>query len=593
MPRPCWLALTLVTLFAIAHRANAGFVVFANTSGKEMSLILTHPGTEPRVERLAPLEVRTVPIGRESRVSIDGGGESIHYRLEPYTAYVLAQAGGKFALQGIELAVPLPKPDDVPAGPPVARKPIKMAVRVMVDDAEPRVRAVWEKSLRQRVAAVSGVFEKQLGVVLEIAEVSEWVSDARATATAALLKDFEQQVKPEPTAVAIGFSSRAAGRLVAGEKAGLGCTRGPLHTHVLIREAPLATEAEKAEVLAHELAHLLGAAHSPDQFSVMRPVLGDGKARLAKFRIGLDPLNALAVGIWVEELRSGQVRGWDDLRPVARERLAAVYKTIAHALPEDPVARTYVALLDRHAAPAARAPELAAPALTARQEAVRKVVRAVTIRAADLARRPVDVRLKGDALTAEYVRTAASVAATEEEALRPAAFLIGLGLALDHSTTLRDNPLTRTFCRPVESAAERQERLDVLGSPTMRGRRDLCQHFVVSAALAELLDPAAAEAAGLLKERLDMAGDSGFSFADLAADFAGVELARTVRRDPRAVARMSIMFEVADHVPDVTGLPEGLSKAKFEDAYGSEADPRFKKALEDIRKRISDLPAYK
>jgi hypothetical protein len=359
-----------------------------------------------------------------------------------------------------------------------------------------------------------------------------------------------------------------------------------------VSEPALATEAERVELLAHGLVHLLGAAHSPDPFSLVRPTLGDGKARSAKFRVGLDPLNALAVGIWAEEMRDGELKEWADLRPPARARLIAVYKTIASALPDDPTAKAAAARLERLAPMAQREAAADGPALTAKQQAVRKVVRAVAIRAADLSRLPDAERPKGDKLTAELVRTAAAVAATEEEEMQPAALLIGLGLALDHSTTLRDNPLTRNFCRAVESDAERRERTAALGSPTMRGRRDLCQHFVVSAALAELLNPTAAEAAGLLKERLDMAGVSGFSFADLAANFAGIAFAREVRRDPRAVARASVTFEVEEFVPDVTGLAEGLSKERFKADYGSETDPRFRKALDEVRKRVRELPVY-
>jgi hypothetical protein len=344
-------------------------------------------------------------------------------------------------------------------------------------------------------------------------------------------------------------------------------------------------------LLAHGLAHLLGAAHSPDPFSLARPTMGDGKARSAKFCVGLDPLNALAVGIWADEMRDGELKEWGDLRPLARERLIAVYKTIARALPDDPAAAESAARLER-LAPVAREAAAEAPALTAKQQAVRKVVRAVYVRADDISQMPEADRPRGDKLTADLVRAAASVAATEEPDDQPSAFLIGLGLALDHTTTLRDNPLTRNFCRAVESDAERRERTAVLGSPTMRGRRDLCQHFVVSAALTELLNPAAAEAAGLLKERLDMAGVSGFSFADLAANLAGIAFAREVRRDPRAVARASVTFEVEEFVPDLAGLAEGLSKERFEADYGSETDPRFRKALDEVRKRVRELPGY-
>ena len=141
-----------------------------------------------------------------------------------------------------------------------------------------------------------------------------WASDPQAKDTAALLADFEKKVKPDPAAVSVGFSSRQPAQPTEGDRCGLGFTRGPLHTHVLLREAPACTEAERVEALAHELAHLLGAAHSPDPLSLMRPKLDDGKARSAKFRLALDPLNSLAVGIWAEEIRDARAKGWGDLR---------------------------------------------------------------------------------------------------------------------------------------------------------------------------------------------------------------------------------------------------------------------------------------
>jgi hypothetical protein len=53
-----------------------------------------------------------------------------------------------------------------------------------------------------------------------------------------------------------------------------------------------------------------------------------------------------------------------------------------------------------------------------------------------------------------------------------------LPIALDDSTILRNNPLVRSMVRSVESDAERKERIAALGSPTVRKRRDLCQHFL-------------------------------------------------------------------------------------------------------------------
>ena len=62
--------------------------------------------------------------------------------------------------------------------------------------------------------------------------------------------------------------------------AAFGCSLGPLHTHILIREWKPRTEPERLEVLVHELGHFLGACHSPENDSVMRPLLGDGRANL-------------------------------------------------------------------------------------------------------------------------------------------------------------------------------------------------------------------------------------------------------------------------------------------------------------------------
>src|SRR5439155_12630756 len=90
---------------------------------------------------------------------------------------------------------------------------------------------------------------------------------------------------------------------------------------------------------------------------------------------------------------------------------------------------------------------------------------------------------------------------------------------------------TAALCRRAESDAERKQRLAVLGAPTMRGRRDLAQHFVVSCALVAVVGESLAEAAGLFKEQQDARpGGSGFSFVDLNADLAGVALAMRLKR---------------------------------------------------------------
>jgi hypothetical protein len=230
--------------------------------------------------------------------------------------------------------------------------------------------------------------------------------------------------------------------------------------------------------------------------------------------------------------------------------------------------------------------------LTAKQAAVRKVLRAITARAAANARREGDARVDGDVLTELYVRTAADVARSEEGDVRASAFLIGLGLGLDDSDVLRTNRLTAAFCKAVEPDDERKARLVVLGLPTVRGRRDLCQHFVVSAALTEFVGGALAVQAGLAKELLDMKGDSGFSFTDLCADVAGVEFANLAKKDPGVLDQWRRAFKVEEFVPAIDGLRDGMSEDQFKRVYGSVGDDRFIQGMADLRKRVRALRAY-
>src|SRR5262245_37494696 len=153
-------------------------------------------------------------------------------------------------------------------------------------------------------------------------------------------------------------------------------------------------------------------------------------------------------------------------------------------------------------------------------EEARPVVAAV-VRAAEENAARAKGKLDGDALADFYVRRAAAEA--RDKGLSPKAFLVGLGVALDSTDLLRKNVLLRGVLAQIETDSERDKRLKVLGQPTLRGRHDWMMHFAVSGALTAQLGPDAAEQIGLTKELLDSReGGSGFSFGDLAADYAGV-----------------------------------------------------------------------
>lgn len=227
-------------------------------------------------------------------------------------------------------------------------------------------------------------------------------------------------------------------------------------------------------------------------------------------------------------------------------------------------------------------------------EEVRQVVAAVVEAAEENAKRPRG-RLSGDALGDHHVRRAARAALEKRLSVR--ALLLGLGVALDDSSLLRKNPMTRSYLAQVETDAERTRRLRSIGSPTLRKRHDWLLHFWISAAVTAHAGPETAERVGIAKELMDAQGGSGFSFGDLAADFAGVALARQMLRDEisgeRLVRDLAESFRGEQFLPPVEDLEEGLKMEQFLEKYGGVKDPRFLRACDSLRARLDKAPGLR
>jgi hypothetical protein len=125
---------------------------------------------------------------------------------------------------------------------------------------------------------------------------------------------------------------------------------------------------------------------------------------------------------------------------------------------------------------------------------------------------------------------------------------------------------------------------------TLYGRRDLSQHFWVSAALAVLSDESQSMTVGLAKEMMDSAGGSGFSFVDLTADRAGTLFAVAATRDEASARAMQMRIRggvvIGDFVPNPLDLPEGLSKDDFHAEYGGLGGEGTQKVVDEIRRRL-------
>jgi hypothetical protein len=575
------LAVVALVVASGAGLADAAVIVVANRTEREVAFTITLPKAQPQPFKVPAGGLTPVPVVPGVVITFTAGKDKQTYQLDPNAVYYFADTpnGLLFSEMGFGPNNPARNAKPPAGKPDVKPAVLKIPVKILVDQGEAAAPKVWEARLRKRLEAASDVFEKHCRVRFEVVAVGTWESDNRLIGFDDLLRDFEGKVVPKPARIALGFTSNDR---AADPQLHMGGTRGALNSHVLIREWLQVSEPERLELLLHELGHHLGAVHSPEGDSVMRPKLVDGRAAARSFRIGFDPMNTLVMNLVAEDLRARPAARLRDLSPAVKERLIEIYGEVAKATPDDKIPTEYVAHLKQTAE-------------TARQRVVRshaegaRVVVAAVVEAA--VKRP---KLSGDALTDHYVRAAAAAARDLPAEHAVGSFLLGLGFALDDSDLLRQNPLTRNLASAIETEEERKRRLEVLGSPTLRGRRDLAQHFVVSCALTVLVGPKPAESAGILKELLDArAGGSGFSFADLAADMAGIAFANQML-DAKAIPEaLAAGFTGTDYMPDVTGLREGISQEDFVKDYGSNTDKRFYAQQALILQRILTLPGHK
>jgi hypothetical protein len=588
--------------------AWAGVIVVQNGSDQVITCTVEYAGTPPIALRLDLMESRVVRVGREPILRTKLDGKELSFKLDPYHAYLFAvDERRRVGFTGIEWIAEMPAPTDVPEKP-LDLKPLEVKVKLVGDDKDRRARMAWEKLYAQRLASASALFERSCGVKFELDNTAEWGPSETDLEWRDLQREFEANVKVKEHHLALGFTLRAPAIKPKDDEGDekeknqldpevFGRLSSPWSSHLLLRDDAPESEAEREEVLVHFLARYLGGVITPDPGSALRSNLNDGLARHPRHKPRLDPLNQLIIAIWADEIRAGKGRTWRELRPLAADRLWVLYKTLAKLLPDEPMIADAVTILEQlvegvRAKGGKPAPRAEPPVQrTPKAEAIRTVVQAITAKAAEASKR--SPKPSDEELTGELVRAAAASALGVPENQRTAAFLVGLGIALDDSTLLRSNPLTKTLCTSVETDDERTRRLEVLGSPTLRTRRDLCQHFAVSMALTDLTGAAGAELAGVTKELLDMKGTSGFSFADLAADLAGIELAKRLQAEPKLLEKWQNEFRTSDYMPTIRGLREGLSEVKFKQDFGSTDDPRYKASVAAIRQSIAELPGWK
>ena len=596
-----WVA--IVSLILLPTLTQAAVVTVTNATAQKQGLRITHADGKSETAVLQPFQTQALTVGTKSILSTYLNDKLERFALEPYHGYAYVSVTNKIAFQGIGFDGTMPEAKDVTDSPIPGVRPYELQVKIVADKANPALAETWEKEYRDRITAASAILKAECNVTLKVVAVETWTAPTEAEDVQELLFDFQQKVAAKPATLVIGYLNTpvVVVKKETSDWPSPYCNQGPLQSHILLRDGFPKSENGRLEYLVHDLAHYFGAVHAPDPISTARANLDNGLAASAKFRIGFDPMNLLVMNIWADQIRTGNVRQWSDIDATNRERLTVIYKTLRRGMPDDQLVGSHILTLgnlDGSIKPGTKLPQIGKPRMaqiSPQALAIRKVVQAITIRADELHLIPANSPNKfvGDALTSEYIRVAAETAMNIDNENRVTAFLVGLGIALDNSSLLRDNPLTGKLSLAAETDAERRLRLSVLGLPTVAGRRDLCQHFAVSTALTEVVGSTITRTAGFAKEAKDMASESGFSFTDIAADLAGIRFAQAVKDQPGLLPRIAKQFDVNQYIPKIDNLAEGLNRDDFEKQYGSTRDQRFIQQVDEIDKAIDRLPTYK
>lgn len=579
---------TVVLLFFVSGLPSTLFgevSVLANRTPSELTVQISAAGEEGYSITLPGWSCRPVFYDRMASLRFGSDLAPQSFDLDPGAAYLFANgsAGQALRMEKIGLGPSDLEPQEHAPWTPPARErsaTYTIPVKIAVDEDEPTHRSIWEPRLRERIEAASRILEEHCGVKLSVVSVVMWESDDKVRDFSQSMREFERKVPAAPAQLVIGFSSQydfAVGRMH------LGASRGPLYPYIMMKErAPNIREAEKLELLVHELCHFLGASHSPEPTSVMRPVLTTSQLRKIGTKIYIDPVNTLLMSLVGDELRGGQVRTFADVSFPTKRRMMEIYQVLQQALPNDPAAGQYQILVGGSNSTSAQ--------LTMD---VREIVAQLTqfAKMENARARKAGIELAGDDLTAKYVCEAAAIASELHTPDATKAMLLALGIFMDDSSMLRSFPSTSSLVTQAENDGQRGNRTSLMGKPSMYGRADLAKHFFVSAHLAVVMGGGAARSAGLAKEVLDANGGSGFSHADMTANRAGIVFAEKLLAGKITLDQIKRSYSVAHFMPEITGLTEGLQAGQLASHVG-DLENGLAAELRRTEERILSLPVY-
>ena len=524
-----------------------------------------------------------------------GNGNSI---LWPNNVYRFSEKlPGRIDLRRIPVSGQQTTPPRYLEGEVVERTPWPLRIKIAVDDDEKTRKETWGKKIKQRIEAASRLLEYFCGVRLEVVAVTRWESKDSIRDFNLSLSEFSAKVPAHPAQLVIGFTSQYDVNI---GRQRLGGTRGPLRSHILIREhGPRIGESERLEVLLHELGHYLGAAHSVSQASLMRPVLGDGQSNARSFQMTYDPINLLAMNLVSDQIRRPGFYSVKQIPIPVQQRLLDVYNWLTEQQPGDKSALQMARVLCGGVLSKVEGPVRnqqrqgpSAEELRARRE-FRRAVRAILQALGRVADDRSEQSLSLDKLTEAYIRAAATTAANLEEKYAQKAFYFALAISLDRGYLIKRYDAVAEKIKTETDLVAVASREKFVGKATIWRRVSLLQEFISAGILAQLVGADVARDITTLEEIKQAAEPAGFSFAAIVASRAGIRLNQALVSDEITFSKLAETFTIERFVPPVDSMRKFWTFAELEEDFGGTKGIYFQREIKKIQQAVDTLPPYK
>ncbi|MGD9126894.1 MAG: M12 family metallo-peptidase [Planctomycetia bacterium] len=601
--------LAIVLCCVVAGSVEAGVIVFSNKTKQPVTFIIGNDAKDTeshKAYRITAGDVLSVPVSKEKMVWFDAMQQPlVPVKEGEKPARDIKSA--KVAINSIYLfdrnvfkdngAVKLKHFfSAAKAAEPKVRQPgdldkvFEIPIIILVDDEEPRKRELWERDLRNRMKLTSDLFEKTCRIRFKIVKVDTWETTDGQTNFEKTLNEFQARVRPEPgVAIAIGFTSQY--EVQNRKQFHMGGTRGILYPYILIREwSNHVGKSERLEILIHELGHVFGATHTPDQSSVMRPVTGDKQSNARGFRIGFDPLNTLAMYLLCEAVRFEGVRHIHQLSPAAKTKLVSVYKELERRFPSDPSVARYRLMMEQFGQFQLKSEEIKQIRLSHLQhdkttlKATAMVVRMIALQARQLDSVTSDERFE------KCIQAAADAVKDLPAGLAERAMAIGIGIALDSSGQLRDLPGFQEIYDQIVPPEQRKKNRKTIGKLSIRGETAWADQFAVTMGKCFLLSPSESQVEAFGRWWNPKDGQTTADLRDLAINIAAARFATLMMVEKISPKKIAKKFDIDEILPNESffkAIDKPTDLKTLKERFGGPGDPRFQKLLISIYRQTS------